>query len=349
MFRHSLLAACAVVALGAAAPPAFAPGLSFTLRSSVTRDGVDRPAGEGTAIQVLNGVLRLEGETKNGEKPSYVIFDPRGKRLAMVMAESEQYMEFSFSDSATQALGAMASMMAATTILSDLQVSGSALGGGGVVNGYNTSRYRITTSFAEVAGGSEGRRKVKLVEDFWVTNELKDVPDPMEAMTRAFGGRNGMPQVGGTMSDLMRKRGEAQRKLFSGLPLRSVVKSTSTERDGSTVEETTTTEIVDLKRVDLDPAAFRVPAGFTKMDMESLTNLGAQLEKFDRKPGKSSRADGSVVDDVKNAAKKEANAVVDETKQEARTDAKDAAKGQVDAAKEKAKCALGGLFGKKKC
>ena len=348
MKRRFLLVAGATALLGANAT-SFAPGLSFTLRSSVTRDGVERPAGDGTAIQVLNGILRLEGEAKGGEKPSYVIFDPRAKRLAMVMTESEQYMEFSFADSTTQALGAMASLMAATTVVSDIQVSGTALGGGGVVNGYNTSRYRITTSFAEVAGGTEGQRKIKLVEDFWVTNELKDVPDPMEAMTRAFGGANGMPQVGGTMGDLMRKRGEAQRKLFSGLPLRSVVKSTSIERDGSTVEETTTTEIVDLKRVDLDPAAFRVPAGFTKMDMQSLTNIGAQLEKFGRKPGRSSTADGSVVDDLKNAAKNEANAVVDETKQETKDGAKDAAKGQVDAAKDKAKCAIGGLFGRKKC
>ena len=348
MIRRFLLLTGAVALLGANAP-SFAPGLSFTLRSTVTRDGVDHPNGDGTAMQVLNGVLRLEGEKKDGEKPSYVIFDPRAKRLSMVMPESEQYMEINFADSTTQALGAMASMMAATTVVSDIQVSGAALGGGGVVNGYNTSHYRITTSFAEVAGGSEGQRKVKLVEDFWVTNELKDVPDPMEAMTRAFGGANGMPQVGGTMSDLMRRRGEAQRKLFTGLPLRSIVKSTSTERDGSVVEETTTTDIVDLKRVDLDPAAFRVPAGFTKFDMNSLTNLGAQFEKLGRKTGKSSTSDGSVVDDMKNAAKKEANAVVDETKQEAKTDAKDAAKGQVDAAKDKAKCALGGLFGRKKC
>jgi hypothetical protein len=85
------------------------------------------------------------------------------------------------------------------------------------------------------------------------------------------------------------------------------------------------------------------------MDMQSLTNLGAQFEKFGRKPGKSNTADGSVIDDLKNAAKKEAGAVVDETKQETKDGAKDAAKGQVDAAKDKAKCALGGLFGKKKC
>jgi hypothetical protein len=348
MFRRTLILAGALATLGAA-PAAFAPGLSFTIRSSVTSDGVDRPAGKGTQVQVLNGVLRFEGDAKDGEKASYVIFDPRAKRLSMVMTDVGQYMEIDLADSTAQALGAMASMMAAATVISDIEVSGSALGGGGVVNGYDTNRYRITTTYAEVAGGSEGQKKVRLVEEVWVTNELKDVPDPMEAMTRAFGGANGMPQLGGTMSDLMKKRGDAQRKLFTGLPLRSVVKSTLVERDGSTKEETSTTEIVDLKRVDLDAAAFRVPAGFTKMDMRVLTNLGARLEKLGGRPGRSNTADGSIVDDAKNAVRKEASAVADETKQESKDAAKDAAKGQVDAAKDKAKCALGGLFGRKKC
>ena len=347
MLRRVLLAVGVVTALGAAPSP-FAPGLSFTIRSSTTKEGVTSPTGSGTRVQVFNGVLRFDGE-EGAQGKSYVLVNPRAKSLSMVIPEAQQYMEISFADSTTQALGTMASLMAATTLVSDIQVSGSPLGSGGVVNGYATSRYRITTSFAEVKGGEQGQRKVRLVEEFWVTNELKDVPDPMEAMTRAFGGANGMPQVGGTMSDLMRKRGEAQRKLFTGLPLKSVVTSTSTEADGSIVEETSVTEIVDLKRTDVDAAAFRVPAGYTKMDMSSLAGLGAMLQSKGRKPGAAGTANGSVADDLVNAAKGEVKSAADETKQETKDAAKDAAKGQVDAAKDKAKCALGGLFGRKKC
>lgn len=347
MLRRSLLAIGVVTALGAAPIP-FAPGLSFTIRSSTVHDGVAKPSGAGTRVQVLDGVLRFDGE-EGTQGTSYVLVNPRAKSLSMVMPDAQRYMQIDFADSTTQALGAMASLMAATTMVSDIQVSGSALGGGGVVNGYGTNRYRITTSYAEVKGGEEGPRKVRLVEEFWVTTELKDVPDPMEAMTRAFGGANGMPQMGGTMSELMRRRGDAQRKLFTGLPLKAVVKSTLVERDGSTTEETSITEIVDLARRDLDPAAFRVPTGYTKMDMASLANIGAQFQNLGRKPGKSGTANGSVADDLTNAAKGEVKDAVDEAKQETKDTAKDAAKGQVDAAKDKAKCAIGGLFGKKKC
>jgi hypothetical protein len=324
-YRRAILAVTAIAALGAARTP-FAPGISFTIRSSTTRDGATSAAGSGTRVQALGGALRFEGDDGRqsaGGKGSYVIVNPAAKSLAMVMPASRQYIEINFADSTTQALGSMASLMASTTLVSDIQVSGSALGSGGVVNGYPTNRYRITTSYAEVASGSDGQRKVRLVEEFWVTSQLKDIPDPMEAFTRAFGGQNGMPQMGGTMSELMRKRGDAQRKLFTGLPLKSVVTSTLTERDGSTTEETTVTEILDLQRVDLDASAFTVPAGYTKLDMKSFMNVGNQLRNALRgagsKPGARAADSTSFADDVKGAAK------------------------------EKAKCALGGMFGRKKC
>jgi hypothetical protein len=356
MFRPAVAFAALVVL--AAAPIPSEPGISFTIKSTTSTNGtVTKPSGEGTRVQALNGILRFEGEDSkqsSGGKGSYVIVNPAAKTLSMVMPDSRQYIEINWADSTGQALGAMASMMAATTVVSDIQVSGSSLGSGGSVNGYNTSRYRINTSFAEAPGGSGVQRKMKMVEEFWVTTDLKDVPDPMEAFTRAFGGQNGMPQMAGTMADLMKKRGDAQRKLFSGLPIKSVVKTTATEADGSTKEETSVTEIVDLKKIAVDPSTFRVPAGYEKMDMKSFMNVGNQFRNALRgaggKSGGSASGKGeetSAADEVANAAKDQAKEAVDETKQETKDAAKDAAKGGVDAAKDKAKCKLGGLFGKK--
>ncbi len=193
-----------------------------------------------------------------------------------------------------------------------------------------------------------------MVEEFWVTSQLKDIPDPMEAFTRAFGGKNGMPQMGGTLSELMRKRGDAQRKLFTGLPLKSVSTSTMTERDGSTTEETSVTEIVDLKRVDLDASAFEIPAGYAKLDMKSFMNVGNQLRNAlggaGRKSGASAGdSSGSMMDGLADAAKDAARSAADEAKQETKNAAKDEARGAAEEAKAKAKCALGGLLGRKKC
>jgi len=357
MLRRAVLAAGAVTLL-AAAPTPYAPGVSFTIKSSSSSGSTSNSAGSGTRVQALNGLLRFDADDakSSGGKGSYTIVNPAAKTISLVMPDSRQYIEINWADSTGQALGAMASLMAATTVVSDIQVSGSALGSGGSVNGYNTSRYRINTSFSEAAGGAEGQRKVKMVEEFWVTNELKDIPDPMEAFTRAFGGQSGMPQMGGTMADLMKKRGDAQRKLFTGLPIKSVVKTTTTERDGTTREETSTSEIVDLKRIDIDVAAFRVPAGYAKMDMKSFMNVGNQMRNALRGAGKSGSSakagdTTSMADDLANAAKSQVQGAVDETKQETEDAAKRAAQEKADeakkGAKDKAKCALGGMFGKK--
>lgn len=358
MLRRAILAAGAAVAMGAAP---YASGISFTIKSSTATGGsAATPNGNATRVQALNGILRFESDdskSSTGGKGSYVIVNPAAKTLSMVMPERKQYIEINWGDSTGQAVGAVASLMAATTVVSDIQVSGSSLGGGGSVNGYNTNRYRINTSFAEVTGNGERPRKIRMVEEFWVTSDLKDIPDPMEAFTRAFGGQSGLPQMGGTMADLMKKRGDAQRRLFTGLPIKSVVKTTSVERDGSTTEETSTTEIVDLKKIDVDPSAFRVPAGYAKMDMKALMNIGGQLRNALSGAGRgknggssaSGKEDGSIASDLAGAAKDQAKEVVDETKQETKDAAKDAAKSQVNAAKDKAKCALGGVFGKKKC
>lgn len=355
MFRRIVIAGAAITTLGAASAP-FASGVSFVIKSSTTRDGSTSASDPGTRVQALGGMLRFDGEGKSaGGKGSYVIVNPTARSLSMVMPESKQFLQINLADSTTQALGSMASLMAATTVVTDIQVSGSALGSGGVVNGYPTNRYRITTSYAEVPTAGEGQRKVKVVEEFWVTSQLKDIPDPMEAFTRAFGGKNGMPQLGGTFSELMRKRGDAQRRLFTGLPLKSVATSTMTERDGSTTEETSVTEIVDLQRVDLDASAFQIPAGYTKLDMKAFMNVGNQLRNALSGAGRNSRATkadsagGSLADDLAGAAKDAAKSAADEAKQETKNAVKDEARGAADDAKAKAKCALGGLLGRKKC
>jgi hypothetical protein len=357
MFRRIALAGATIATLGAASAP-LASGVSFVIKSSTTRDGSTSASNPGTRVQALGGMLRFDGDdsgTSTGGKGSYVIVDPAAKSLSMVMPESKQFLQINLADSTAQALGSMASLMAATTIVTDIQVTGTALGGGGVVNGYPTNRYRITTSYAEMPSAGEGQRKVRLVEEFWVTSQLRDIPDPMEAFTRAFGGKNGMPQLGGTLSELMRKRGDAQRKLFTGLPLKSVATSTMTERDGSTSEETTVTEIVDLRRVELDASAFQIPAGYTKLDMKAFMNVGNQLRNAlggaGRKPGSSTseNSGGSLADDIAGAAKDVAKSAAEEAKQETKNAAKDEARGAADDAKAKAKCALGGLLGRKKC
>lgn len=82
----------------------------------------------------------------------------------MVMPELRRYIEFNLADSTAQAVGTMMQVLAATTVVSDIKVSGSPLGSGGTVNGYSTNRYRINTRYREVrSSNSDNERKVTMV------------------------------------------------------------------------------------------------------------------------------------------------------------------------------------------
>src|SRR5438874_781340 len=54
----------------------------------------------------------------------------------------------------------------------------------------------------------------------------------------------------------------ANKSLLSGMPLKTITRST---RDGRTI--TTTSEVVELPHGDLDASLFAVPADYKKMDM----------------------------------------------------------------------------------
>lgn len=335
MLRRALLAAAAVVLLGAAAP--MAPGgITFTIRSTTGSDG-NAGAPSTTFVQALDGTLRFEGESDGQSAQgngSYVLISPAGRRMSIVLPDSRQYMEINFDSTA----GVLVQAMAATSVVADVEVSGTSVGAGGTVNGYDTRHYRITTSYSEVEGGSDERTRVRLVEDFWVTSALAGIPDPMEAFTRAFGGKNGMPAIGGTVNELIQRRGDAQRRLFTGLPIKTVVRTSTTTGD-ETREEISTTEILDLRRVDLDPAAFRVPEGYTRFDMRQLANVGAQLRGAfsGMGPARDTTSVGSLVKDA-------ARGIADETTAGAKEGAADAARDAAASARKKARGAVGGLL-----
>jgi hypothetical protein len=306
--RHTLLAAGTTVLLAAAAWP-HGPGLTFTIRTTSTADtaegGPSTPPS--TRVQFLDGVLRFDAEEQDAQrnkspygKDFYWLVNTTERSMTAVMPARQQYLQVKFDSTA----GIILQAMAASTVVTDIEVSGTALGSGGVVNGYPTKRYRITMSYAEAPSDeSEGRRRrVRSVEEFWVTDALKDVPDPMEAFTRAFGGKGTIPSGAGvgSVNELMQKRGDAQRKLFSGLPIKTVATTTETDADGQEAEATATTEIVDLKRVDLDPAAFRVPEGYTKVDLNRVVrDAAAEAAKESAKEGVKEGAKAAAKDAVK--------------------------------------------------
>lgn len=335
MIRHALLAVGASVVLGAAAhapapAAAFASGLSFTIRTTTEPGG----AVSVTKVKWLDGKARFDMEGAKGKDAgSYMLVDTKERTAAMVMTGSKQYLQVKFDSTA----GVMMQAMSMYSYVTDIEVTPVALGAGGIVNGQSTRRYRITTTFKTGDNSREGRTKlrdVKLVEEFWVADQLKDIPDPRELFARAFGGKvntggQQLPQMQagplGAGGELMRKRSEAQLKLFKGLPVRT--KWTSTEEfEGKTTESGGQSDITDLQRVEMNPADFEVPADYTKVDLQSLEGMKASFRDALRSGGKSNPAPAKGNERVEKDTISIKDAATEGAKETAKEAGKEAAK-----------------------
>jgi hypothetical protein len=244
-----------------------APGLTFTIRMAATSFSGRPSRADSVPIQFLDGVARIDyrgGPDASGQRavPGFhVLVNSMTKTTTLVMPTSKQYWETRFDS-------AHAQRAQSSTVISDIDVSGQTIGSGGTVNGYTTTRYRITTRYTETPSGArrgEGRRKMHVVEDLWVSEALKDVPDPLQAYLRVF-------PPSGTHGELADKQAKTRLKLFKGLPVRTVWLLTQTFDDGTTASRSTSIDILDLKRADLDPAAFRVPNGYARFDLAARLN-----------------------------------------------------------------------------
>ena len=321
LFRPLAVAGGLLAAVVAAAP--LSPGLSFTMRS--TTRGADGADGTPSVSRV-----RVQGETmrfdaapsaapREGDPvvpaDAYTILDGPGRRVLMVMPERRQFMEIRFDDTTTQAL--MTGMAASATTITDVSVKGESMGAGGEVNAMPTKRYRLTTAYSYRDGGSgpsAGTGKMRVVEDYWVSDRLAGVIDPLEQVGRALGGRGGFgaspfAAVGGTsLGALLEKRAAEQRRLFRGMPARTVTTTTDVSAGGERTETRTTTEVADVVRGDLDAALFRVPEGYTRFDMRQLLNVSAQLKGALRGRANSATADATDSTSMLGAAKEGAAA-----------------------------------------
>jgi hypothetical protein len=347
MLRHALFAAGAVALLGAATTaPILAPGVTFTIRSSTEGN----PAEQVSKVRFLNGVIRFDVEDAKDAKKAkanngvgYVLVDSKARSVAMVMPEMQKYMEVKFDSTA----GMVMQAMAMNSYVTDIDVSSGALGAGGVVNGVATRRYRITMSYKTADNGRNDLQNlcsVKSVEEFWVSDQLKDFPDPTEAMARAFGGmgqKTQMPSMGGVggAGELMRKRAAAQQKLFNGIPVRSKWTNEESCPGKEAKSSNGQTDITDIQKADLDPADFKVPAGFTKLDMQSLEGMKSSFKDALRGGGVKKGADATQA----GATEKDTSSIVDAAKDGAKEAAKEAGK---EAAKAKINDAGKKLFGK---
>ena len=113
-----------------------------------------------------------------------------------------------------------------------------------------------------------------------------------------------------------------------GVPVKTVIKSVSTDEKGKQTTSIVTSEMVNFKNIDVPKSTFEIPAGFTKDEMPKMNaNMAAGQTGKDGKP-----AEGPALnaDSIANAAKQGAAEGVKE--------------GVKDAAKEGAAKKIRGIF-----
>ncbi|MDF1503107.1 hypothetical protein [Roseisolibacter sp. H3M3-2] len=308
--RRALAVAGAALAVGTAAaarPLALVDGVQFTYKvSSSRKDQKGAPsASYVSSIRMAGGNVRMdyvEGLNPMAGKDGYVVMRGDDERMAIVNVKEKQVMVM---DAAAMGsgLGALMNNPMLKLEFKDQEFAFEELGAGEAVLGHKTRRFRLRQKLTVEARvlGMRNASTTESVTDQWVANDLPGTDDRgMRRWARAFGA--GIRVFSPAMSAQIEKYQQASR---GGVPLRSVMVSTT--GDGKkTTTDTTTMEVVDLKRASFDASVFGWPESYQVVDMgQALAGAGAAADSLraaspDSGPGaKAQVKDAAVKEGVK--------------------------------------------------
>ncbi len=264
--RFSLLASTLLLsAASSAANPVFVDGYKFTWRSTGESDA-KQPTGvqPSMAVQLAGGKLRMDflepsanPMMKNG---GYMIMDAENNKLIMVSPEEKKAIVMDPS-----AMGSMVGTMGGSGLVKmdvdNIKVEVEDLGSGEKMLGKSTHRYRVTRSYDMVVKVLMMKRKSRheSVQELWLTNDF-GTERAFEAFGRQFANR---VASGGSMQKLM----EAETKVPRGFPMKTVMKSTDTDDKGKASTTSSTMEVTELAKANIDASVFEVPSGYETVDM----------------------------------------------------------------------------------
>ncbi|MEP7344605.1 MAG: DUF4412 domain-containing protein [Gemmatimonadaceae bacterium] len=264
--RFSLSAVTLLLsAASSAANPVFVDGYKFTWKSTVESD-TRQPGGAAPsmAVQLAGGKLRLDflesSENPMMKKGGYMIMDAENNKLIMVSPEEKKAMVMD-----PTAMGSMVGAMGGSGLvkmdMDNVKVDVEDLGDGERMLGKATHKYRVTRSYDMSVKVVMMKRNShhQSVSETWLTNDF-GTDRAFEAFGRQFANR---VAAGGSMQKLM----EAEKKVPRGFPMKTVMQSTDTDDKGKATTTSTTMEVTELTKANIDPSVFEVPSGYETVDM----------------------------------------------------------------------------------
>ncbi|MFI5143016.1 MAG: DUF4412 domain-containing protein [Thermoanaerobaculales bacterium] len=253
-----------LIAAAVAAAPAWA-GVEFTM---VTKTEGGRGAGMGDMVvktAAEGEQARMEWvETKNPMfgKGSYMLVNAKGE-MTLVNPEKRTYSKLDFGammEGAGSAMDATAKFGFKMEV-EDPKVEKVLEEPGGEILGYPTTHYRWHTTYTTVMRMpkpmSDRRMPADTTEDVWTTTALGM---PAHAV-KAFEGMGSSQMLGE-----LKKITDLAKAKMTGFRLKSIVVSLG--KGGKGAQTTTTTmEVTKLRKADIPPSTFVIPAGYTETDL----------------------------------------------------------------------------------
>jgi hypothetical protein len=337
--RPSRLAAIAAVPvlLAASAPPTGGTSYEFIVRSTSTQTGNKESvmmrgrgtfAGDDAKIEIIEtGGAAAANSNAFGGKGSYFLVVDGGKKMLLVDPSQKTYLEWDMQSmiagmaKMVNALGGLVKMD-----MSDVKIDAQDMGPGEKVQGYQTKHVRMTQNYTVTAKlfGKSSKSRSETTVDYYFAPALKALVNPFVQNSQAWASSLDMFNN----ADYKSQMAAAQSKV-QGVPVKTVVRTVSTDEKGKQQTSVVTTEMVNFKNVDVPSATFAIPTGYQLV----------QLPKLDA--GAAGAASGS----TEGSASGSGESIGDATKEGAKEGVKDATKEVTkEAAKETAKKKLKGIF-----
>jgi hypothetical protein len=326
--RPLCFAAVAALPLLLAAKPLSAPvagGTTYEFRvRAKTAQGGDKESvmmrGQGTFAGSNGRIDILEtaspaGSEMFGSKGSYFLVREGGK-MVIVDPVKKEYMEWDMGKmlaGMSKLVNAMGGLMKFE--MSDIKVDSRNLGGGEKLEGYPTVHYQMIENYTlnvKIFGRSS-KSRTETTTDYWFAPSLHGLANPFVANGRAMAESFDMFNN----PDYKTQMAAAQARIQFSVPLKTVVRTVSTDDKGKQKVTVVTSEMVNFRNVEVPKSTFAIPEDYKLIEMPKIdANVAA---------GDSAGPKGEVAMPDVNADSI-ANAAKDSAKEAAKNAAKDAAK-----------------------
>ena len=337
--RPSRLALLAAAPLLLAAKPLSAPLAGGTTYEFIVHSQSDRTGNKESVIMRGKGTFAgsdgridiLEASAQGspdmfGGKGSYFLMLDGGKKMTLVDPANKQYVEW---DMASMLAGISRTMNAVSGVvkmeMSDIKIESHNLGAGETLQGYKTVHYKLVQNYTVTVKvfGRGSKSRSESTTDYYFAPALKGLANPFVSNSQAWAQSFDIFNN----PDFKAQMAAAQSKIEYGVPLKTVVKTVSTDAKGKQQTSVVTSEMVNFHNADIPASTFRIPAGYTQVQMPkvdaSMTaggGAGAQ--------GGTTKAPDINADSIAAAAKDSAkNAATEAAKEAAKSAAKNKLRG----------------------